>query len=68
MNGFLEILDEFEKFDFESQSVLVDIINKRFNQHKHEIFINETNFSIEEIKQGNFHSGSSEDLFKELDI
>lgn len=31
MNDFMEILDEIDGFDLESQAVFVDIINKRYN-------------------------------------
>lgn len=68
MNEFMEILEEIDRFDIESQAVLVDIINKRFNQHKREVSINETVKSIEEINKGNSQSGTSDDLFNKLGI
>lgn len=64
----MEILDKIEKFDLESQTVLVDIINKRYSQNKRDAFIDETIESIDEINSGSFKSGSSDDLFKELNI
>lgn len=68
MNNFMEIIEEIDGFDIESQAVLVDLINKRFNEHNREVFINETVKSIEEINSGDFQSGTSDDLFNELGI
>ena len=68
MNDFMDILDKIEKFDIESRTVLIDIINKRFLENRREIFINDTVKSIEEVKSGNFSSGTSDDLFNELEI
>ena len=68
MNDFMDILDRIEKFDIESRTVLIDIINKRFLENRREIFINETVKSIEDINSGNFSSGTSDDLFNELEI
>ena len=68
MNAFMEILEEIDAFDIESQAVLIDIINKRYNQQRREKFIIETNKSIDAIKQGDFQSGTSDDLFIELKI
>lgn len=68
MNEFMEILDKIEQFDLESQSVLVDIINKRYAQHRRESFIQETIESINELNSGKSSSGTSQDLFKELNI
>ncbi len=68
MNAFMEILDEIDAFDIESQAVLVDIINKRYNQQRRDEFINETISSVDEIKHGEYQSGTSDDLFNELQI
>lgn len=68
MNEFMEILDKIEQFDLESQSVLVDIINKRYAQHRRESFIQETIESINELNSGESSSGTSKELFKELNI
>lgn len=68
MNDFMEILDKIETFDYESQSVLVDIMNKRFSESRREQFINQTLNSIEDINSGNYKTDSADDLFKELKI
>ena len=68
MNDFMEILEKIDKIDFDSQSQLVDIINKRYVQSKCDSFIDETLKSIDSIKSGNYKTGSSEDLFKELNL
>jgi hypothetical protein len=68
MNEFMDILDKVEHFDLESQSIFVDIINKRYNQNKRDNFIEDTIESIKSINSGNFSTGSSNELFKELNI
>jgi len=68
MSEFMEILDQIDLIDLESQSQLVDIINKRYNYNRREFFIKETLDSIVEIKNGNYQIGNSDDLFKELEI
>jgi hypothetical protein len=68
MNDFMEILEKIDKIDLDSQSQLVDIINKRYVQSRRDSFIDETIKSIDSIKSGNYKTGSSEDLFKELNI
>jgi hypothetical protein len=68
MSQFAEIIDGFEEMNFESQRILIDILNKRFEQNKHEIFAEETLKSAQEYKEGKHTAGSSEALFDELGI
>ena len=68
MAQFAEIIDGFEEMNFESQRILIDILNKRFEQNKHKIFAEETLRSAEEYNKGNHTVGSSETLFDELGI
>ena len=68
MSEFIEIIDNIEALSFDSQAILIDIINKRFADKKKERFIRETLDSVREIEDDNYHQGSSEDLFKELSI
>ena len=68
MSEFSEILDEIDQIDLDSQSQLVDIINKRYNYERREFFINETLESIHEIENGEYQVGSSNELFKDLEI
>lgn len=68
MSEFLEILGKIEHFDLESQSLLVDIINKRYSHNRREAFIDDTLQSIENIKSGNYKIGTSDDLFDELNV
>jgi len=68
MNEFMDILDKVEHFDLESQTIFVYIINKRYKQNQRDIFIEDTIESINSINSGNFSTGTSNDLFKELNI
>ena len=68
MNDFSDILDKIDQIDLDSQSQLVDIINKRYNYQRREFFINETIASLDEINNGEYLIGNSNDLFNELEI
>lgn len=66
MSDFSDILDKIDQIDLDSQSQLVDIINKRYNYQRREFFIKETLASIIEIENGDYQIGNSDDLFKEF--
>jgi len=68
MSQFAEIIDGFEAMNFESQRLLIDILNKRFEQNKYEIFAEETLKSAQDYNEGKHTVGSSERLFDELGI
>lgn len=68
MSDFSDILEKIDQIDLDSQSQLDDIINKRYNYQRREFFIKETLDSMDEIKNGVYNIGSSDDLFKELYI
>jgi len=68
MVQFADIVDGFEEMNFESQRILIDILNKRFEKNKHEIFADETLKSAEEYEKGSHTTGTSEALFDELGI
>jgi hypothetical protein len=52
----------------ESQEILMDIINKRLAERRRERFIEETLESENEYHNGNFVVGTSDELFKVLNI
>ena len=68
MNEFSEILDKIDQIDLDSQSQLVDIINKRYIYQRREFFIKGTLESIDDIENGEYQIGNSNDLFNELGI
>jgi hypothetical protein len=68
MIEFAEIIDDIDKMPYESQEILVDIINKRFSEKKRERFINDTLESNQEYNDGHVQSGNSSDLFNKLNI
>ena len=68
MTTFDEIIDDIDKMSFDSQEILVDIINKRFSEIKRNRFIEETIESKNEYITGKFEEGNSVDLFKVLNI
>ncbi len=68
MIEFTEILENIDKMPFDSQEIIVDIINKRFAERKRELFIKKTNQSKKEYFSGNYSTGNSQDLFKTLKI
>ena len=68
MTEFEEIIDDIEELSYESQEILIDIINKRFSERKRALFIEETLKSKAEYENGNFETGNSENLFKALQI
>jgi hypothetical protein len=68
MTTFDEIIDDIDKMSFDSQEILVDLINKRFSEIKRNRFIKDTIESKNEFINLNFKVGNSKDLFKELNI
>jgi hypothetical protein len=68
MTTFDEIIDDIDKMSFDSQEILVDLINKRFSEIKRNRFIEETIESKNEYFIGKFEEGNSVDLFKALNI
>ncbi len=68
MAEILELIEDIEQLSYENQEVLVDIINKRFAERKREKFIEETIASENELLNGDFTEGNSDELFKALNI
>jgi hypothetical protein len=68
MNQFADLIEDVEQMPFESQEIFIDIINRRFSEIKRERFIKESLQSQNEYLSGNFEEGSSEQLFRALDI
>jgi hypothetical protein len=66
MAAFDELIDDIENMPYESQEILIDKINKRFNERKRLRFIKETQESKEQYEGGNYSSGNSDKLFKAL--
>ena len=68
MAQFNDLLEKVDEMPLESQEMFVDIIQKRLNEKKRKKFIREIHESKVEYNSGNYQSGTSEDLFKALDI
>lgn len=68
MNQFAYLIEDVEQMPFESQEIFIDIINKRFSEIKRERFIKESLQSQNEYLSGNYEEGSSDQLFKVLNI
>ena len=68
MQQFGDLLEKVDEMPLESKEMFVDIIQKRLNEKKREKFIREVRDSRTEYKAGNYQKGTSEDLFKALDI
>ena len=68
MHQFSDLIEKVDEMPLESQEIFVDIIQKRLDEKKREKFIKEVHESKVEYDSGNYSSGSSEDLFKALDI
>ncbi|OGU13651.1 MAG: hypothetical protein A2X61_02025 [Ignavibacteria bacterium GWB2_35_12] len=68
MHRFNDLLEKVDGMPLESQEIFFDIIQKRLDEKKREKFIGEVHESKTEYDSGNYSSGSSEDLFKALDV
>ncbi len=68
MYRFNDLLEKVDEMPLESQEMFVDIIQKRLNEKKRDTFVREVHESRAEFDSGNYKSGTSDDLFKTLDI
>ena len=68
MTQFAEIIENFDSMNFETQEILMDILNKRFEDRKNELFIADTLEAVKDQEAGNVKSGTSGELFEELGI
>lgn len=68
MHQFNDLLEKVDEMPLESQEMFVDIIQKRLSEKKREKFIREVHESKAEYNAGNYQTGTSDDLFKALDI
>ncbi|MBI5323889.1 MAG: hypothetical protein HZB41_01165 [Ignavibacteriae bacterium] len=68
MHQFNDLLEKVDEMPLESQEMFVDIIQKRLNEKKREKFIREVHDSKIEYDSGKYQSGTSDELFKALDI
>ena len=62
------ILDEVDELSYDNLELFVDVVNKRFNEIKRAKFIEETNKSLNQYKNGNISEGDSTSLFNEIGL
>lgn len=68
MNSFAELIENVESMPIAEQELFIDIINKRFAERRKQLFVNDSLISKKQYVSGEYKSGTSEDLFKELEI
>lgn len=66
--GLDELLEIVDNLPYEEEAVFLDVLNRRFAEKSRNQFIQETLESKEEYRQGNYSKGTSEDLFKALNL
>ncbi len=61
------VLDQAEQLSLEEQILLANILHKRLTEEKRKNLIQSVKEGMAEYKAGLSHSGSVDDLFKELE-
>ncbi|ACK68783.1 hypothetical protein PCC7424_0315 [Gloeothece citriformis PCC 7424] len=64
---FQQILETVEALNLEDQEILIDILQKRFYQHKRQQLAQEIKEIRQEYQQGKVKFGTVADLMAELD-
>ena len=68
MGEFGDIIEKIDELPYDSQRMLVDIIQKRLAEVERNLFIEDVLESKKEFEDGKYTEGNSEDLFKALNI
>lgn len=66
--GLNELIEIVDNLPYEEEAVFLDVLNRRFAEKCRNQFIQDTLESKNDFLNGNYSEGTSEDLFKSLNL